>query len=144
MSFEYIRKHYNVPAKKGGRISYDGKFGTIINSRGAYLRIRLDGETRIGSYHPDWNIEYINADGRVMDKTTLKLICTWCDESPLEARYRSESGDAGYDYGWYIGCKNFMSNCPDTTGTCKTEEEAWKLAKEYVLEIRGTLADPRV
>lgn len=64
MSMDYIRKTYGVPAKRGGRIAYgcEGiglRCGTIIGSRGAYLRIRLDGETVTRNYHPDWNMVYM-------------------------------------------------------------------------------------
>lgn len=55
----YIRNHYNVPAKRGGRVRYNGKPGVITGTRGQYLRIRLDGEKRAGNYHPTWRIEYL-------------------------------------------------------------------------------------
>jgi hypothetical protein len=56
---DYIRRHYNVPAKRFGRVKFQGKLGTITGSDGAYLRIRLDGERRAGKYHPTWQIEYL-------------------------------------------------------------------------------------
>lgn len=56
---KYIRHHYRVPAKRFGRVSFQGKPGTITGSRGAYLLIRLDGENHSGKYHPTWKIEYI-------------------------------------------------------------------------------------
>lgn len=65
MSMEYIRKTYNVPAKRGARIEYTdetGKFimgflyqpkrGTIVRSRGQYIRVRFDGETLVRTLHP--------------------------------------------------------------------------------------------
>ncbi len=55
---EYISKTYNVPAKKGGRIEYKSRAGTIVGAKGPHLRIRLDGETEINSYHPTWEMEY--------------------------------------------------------------------------------------
>ena len=57
--FENIRKVYNVPAKIGTRIEYRSKPGVIVGTTGAYLRIRLDGETEIKTYHPTWEIEYL-------------------------------------------------------------------------------------
>jgi len=57
---DYIRRTYQVPAKRGGRIKYKGKLGTITGSRGGYLRIRLDGESWINSYHPTFAIEYLS------------------------------------------------------------------------------------
>lgn len=56
---QYIRNYYKVPAKRGGKITYKGKAGTIVGAKGAHLRIRLEGENRIGSYHPTWEIEYL-------------------------------------------------------------------------------------
>jgi hypothetical protein len=56
---EYIRKYYNVPAEQGGRIEYDGRPGIIVGAQGPYLQIRLDGEQRVGSYHPTYKINYI-------------------------------------------------------------------------------------
>jgi len=56
---EYIRKYYGVPAKRGGRIKFKGKPGTIVGSDRSYLRIRFDGEKAIYTYHPTWEIEYL-------------------------------------------------------------------------------------
>jgi hypothetical protein len=57
---EYIRKFYGVPAKRGGRIIYGASgYGTIVGSMGAYLRIRMDGEKQVKSYHPQHLITYI-------------------------------------------------------------------------------------
>lgn len=58
MSAEYVRNYYKVPAKRGMRIVADGKPGKIVGFDGQYLRVRLDGEKRIGSWHPTWNIDY--------------------------------------------------------------------------------------
>ena len=58
-SFDYIRRYYRVPAKRGGRVLYDGKPGTIVWTDGPYLRIRLDGVRGVASYHPLWRIEYL-------------------------------------------------------------------------------------
>lgn len=62
MSIEYIRDTYRVPAQKDGRVRYTGggasQLGTIIGSRNAYLRLKMDdGET--GLYHPTWEMEYL-------------------------------------------------------------------------------------
>jgi hypothetical protein len=56
---EYIRTYYGVNAKRGGRIVYKNKSGTIVGSKGPYLRIRLDGEKKIGNYHPTYEITYL-------------------------------------------------------------------------------------
>jgi len=60
MSMKYIRDFYNVPSKRGMKILYETTIGTIVGSKDAYLRIRLDGEERVGNYHPTWNIEYLD------------------------------------------------------------------------------------
>ena len=51
-NIDYIRTTYNVPAKVGGKVEFRGKPGTIVGTIRAYLRIRLDGETEVKSYHP--------------------------------------------------------------------------------------------
>jgi len=52
MSLEYIRKYYGVPAKRGAQVRYKGTHGIITGSRGAYIRVRLEGEKRSLPYHP--------------------------------------------------------------------------------------------
>ncbi|GAA4108720.1 hypothetical protein ACFFTN_01330 [Aminobacter aganoensis] len=67
MSIEWVRSNYGVPAKRGGRVEYNpfkdarGKFGTITGTRGPYLLIRLDGSKHSGSYHPTWQLRYLDA-----------------------------------------------------------------------------------
>ena len=68
MSMEYIRKHYGVPAKRGGRVRFTHANGVIYegritSTRGAYLRVLVDD--RVPGYrgrmtlHPTWNLEYL-------------------------------------------------------------------------------------
>jgi len=63
----YIRDYYKVPAWRGRRVIYSGgqipQPGTITGFRDAHLRIRLDGEHQIRSYHPTWRIEYLPPGG---------------------------------------------------------------------------------
>lgn len=63
MSMEYIRKTYNVPAKRGSRVIYSGdgkeEYGTIVSARGGYLNIRLDGAKRPLPFHPTWKLRYL-------------------------------------------------------------------------------------
>lgn len=65
MSLQYIREHYGVPAKRGGRVKYTGssrrgpEFGTITGANGAHVRIRIDGEKLAGNYHPTYALEYL-------------------------------------------------------------------------------------
>ena len=58
MSMAYIRDHYDVPAKRGMEVVAQGRNGRIVGSRGAYLRIKVDGEKNILSFHPTWKMEY--------------------------------------------------------------------------------------
>lgn len=54
MSMEYIRDYYKVPAKRGRKVIVIGKLGIITGSKGAYLRVRLEGEKGSSLYHPTW------------------------------------------------------------------------------------------
>ena len=57
--YEYICKRYNVPARKGKRVKAYGKLGTIVRAFGHYIGIQLDGEKKVGHYHPVDGIEYL-------------------------------------------------------------------------------------
>lgn len=63
MSLAYVRKAYQVPAKRGGRVRYTGErreeFGTIVGAAGGHLKVRLDGVRHSMPFHPTWEIEYI-------------------------------------------------------------------------------------
>lgn len=58
MSFEFICKHYGVPAARGRRVTCEGKPGIIIGAEGKYVRVVLDGEAHDGLYHPTWQMTY--------------------------------------------------------------------------------------
>lgn len=63
--FTYINKTYGLNVRIGQRIEFDTgtgfKFqGTVRESDGAYVRIQLDGEKRIGQYHPVWGLKYLD------------------------------------------------------------------------------------
>ncbi len=63
MSMAYIREYYGLNVKRGDRVRYlypprGLLHGTVTGSRGALLRIRLDGEKRSRIFHPTWNIVY--------------------------------------------------------------------------------------
>lgn len=60
---EYIKHYHAVPARRGLRVIANGKPGVITGSRGAYLRIRLDGMRISRLYHPTWNIDYYSISG---------------------------------------------------------------------------------
>jgi hypothetical protein len=59
-TIDYIRNYYGVPAKRGGRVEFQGKQGVITGAGpGAHLRIRLDGEKIVRCYHPTWELKYL-------------------------------------------------------------------------------------
>ena len=66
-AMQYIRDTYRVPAKVGTRVRYTGRrepiCGTITSATNAHIRVRLDGETGSGHYHPTWRIEYLQNEG---------------------------------------------------------------------------------
>lgn len=55
---EWIRRTYDVPARHGMRIEYDGQPATITGAGGGYLRFRIDGEKRVTTGHPCYRIVY--------------------------------------------------------------------------------------
>lgn len=62
-TFEYVRTHYRVPARRGLRVVGDGKPGVITGADGAHILIRLDGEKLSLPWHPTWHMRYIGATG---------------------------------------------------------------------------------
>jgi hypothetical protein len=50
--FEYIRNYYEVPAKKGKIVSYNGKLGVITGASSHTLKVRLEGAKHALTYHP--------------------------------------------------------------------------------------------
>ncbi|MDV8022318.1 hypothetical protein [Rhodococcus sp. IEGM 1330] len=63
----YVRETYDVPARLGQRISFDGMFppreGTIVGGRAAHLKVIFDGEAGVCYLHPTWKVEYLATDG---------------------------------------------------------------------------------
>jgi hypothetical protein len=58
LSFEYVRRYYGVPAKRGARVVWDGKPGRLTSGNGHYVRVLLDGERRPRIVHPTWHMVY--------------------------------------------------------------------------------------
>lgn len=58
MSVEYIRRVYEVPAKRGMRVTVNGKPGVIASFRGAYIMVRFDGAKHSVPCHPQWEVQY--------------------------------------------------------------------------------------
>jgi hypothetical protein len=61
LGFEDICAQFNVPAKKGARVVYQGQPGTVTTARGLMVRVRLDGMTWSRPYMPD-ELEWIDED----------------------------------------------------------------------------------
>lgn len=59
MTAEHVRTFYAVPAKRGGRVLFNGQPGTITGFTGPYLRVRLDGHSRPVPIHPTWRVQYL-------------------------------------------------------------------------------------
>lgn len=72
MGLAIVRKLYGVPAKRGGRVIYTGsgkpEYGSITSADGAHLNIRLDGMKHTMSFHPTWELEYIDTARPTGDK----------------------------------------------------------------------------
>lgn len=58
MTAEYVRRYYGVPAKRGARVTVDGRPGRIVSFPGQYLGVRFDGEKRTARCHPTWRVNY--------------------------------------------------------------------------------------
>ena len=62
---KYIRDFYGVPAKRGRKVQYlhpgscEFVNGVITGSRGAHLRIRLEGALKSGLFHPGYHLIYM-------------------------------------------------------------------------------------
>jgi hypothetical protein len=57
-SFDYVRRAYGVPAKRGLRVTVDGRPGVITRGYGGRIRVRFDGERRSVKCHPTWRVDY--------------------------------------------------------------------------------------
>lgn len=65
MSFDYIRKVYGVPVKRGARVEYTSgqtvRLGTVTSASGAHVNIRLDGSDHAMPFHPTWQLRYLDS-----------------------------------------------------------------------------------
>lgn len=57
-SFDYVRRAYGVPAKRGLRVTVDGRGGVITRGNGGYIMVRFDGDTHSRACHPTWRVDY--------------------------------------------------------------------------------------
>lgn len=65
MSIAEIRKCRGVPAKRGMRVYYkhEQRYGTIKSAQQGYLMILLDGDKCPLTFHPTWELVYLDKDG---------------------------------------------------------------------------------
>jgi hypothetical protein len=57
MTMQWVRDHYAVPAKRGGRVRFMGGEGTITSAT-HYLKVRTDDGRKV-ILHPTWRVEYL-------------------------------------------------------------------------------------
>lgn len=57
---EYIKTTYHVPAKRGGKVKFQGKPGIITGTRGPHVLVKFDGESKAKPCHPTWEMEYLD------------------------------------------------------------------------------------
>lgn len=68
----WLRDTYGVPARIGAPVRFEGKPGVVVGYADGYARIRLHGETRIGSYHPRHNLIWLEEYGPATAVPTLR------------------------------------------------------------------------
>ncbi len=57
---QYIRDRYQVPAKRGGGLWFDGYHCQILSAPDGHLAVRREDGRRM-ILHPTWNIRYDEA-----------------------------------------------------------------------------------
>ena len=73
---DYVRKRYGVPAKRGGQVEYTSQLdgermrGTICGASGGRLHIRFGDNKRTFSFHPTWQLDYLDDAGNVIWRST--------------------------------------------------------------------------
>lgn len=83
MSLPYIRKTYQVPAKRGARIIWTDLYGrkrpvVILSSDGCYLKVRPDGDKNgFWLLHPTWNIEYLKLKSHSRSSGSTNALQNW-------------------------------------------------------------------
>lgn len=70
MSMASIRKHYGVPACRGGLVRFQGVEATITSADRSdeHLWLRIPGLGRPAKVHPTWEMEYILCDNVDVDR----------------------------------------------------------------------------
>lgn len=60
---DYVRRTYDVPAKRGMRVVFDGRAGVVTGFVDQYVKVLLDGERVAGRCHPTWRMDYLDGKG---------------------------------------------------------------------------------
>lgn len=58
-NYEYFRRQYGVPARRGARVRFNGRIGKVVGTRGPYLLLKFDDEKRTKIFHPTWDVEWL-------------------------------------------------------------------------------------
>jgi hypothetical protein len=67
IGMEYIKKHYNLPfLKQGMSVIANGRKGKITGTYNAHLIIKSIEAKYSGTYHPTWQMTYLDKDGKVL------------------------------------------------------------------------------
>lgn len=67
MTMQYVRDYYGVPAKRGGRVRFEGRSEGTILSATHRLHVRFDDGT-VGWLHPTWEVEYLGVSAGGEDR----------------------------------------------------------------------------
>ncbi|WP_392970986.1 hypothetical protein [Streptomyces sp. LN245] len=111
-TMEWIRRTYDVPARHGMRIEFDGQPATIVAAGGGYLRFRIDGEKRRTVGHPCYRIVY----PAVPEPARPRGWCKHC----VKDRAMTREGVMG-NHRW--GGKGWSEPCPGSG------KPPWKLVR---------------
>jgi len=60
-SMDRIRDYYGLTVKRGDRVRYDGRMGTVrgcVRNGNMHLSVLLDGDSQPVAVHPTWRMEY--------------------------------------------------------------------------------------
>ncbi|SEL50683.1 hypothetical protein SAMN05518845_10811 [Variovorax sp. YR750] len=68
----YIRIRFKVPARRGGRVELQGRFGVITGASGEHLLVRFDGESTASIVHPV-ELNYVEAGEAVEPRSPSAL-----------------------------------------------------------------------
>lgn len=111
MSFDYIRRYYGVPAKRGARVEYTGdnrpEFGTIVSASGGHLNIRLDSAKHAMPFHPTWKLRYLDSESvsaSLLDGLGEKIVQKEAHATKQTPSRAEDSATETSEGGWLKPC----------------------------------------